>query len=149
MIVALGFLPAGLHADNKQQTSIHIEPLSPYRHAFTGHYGNSRADYFFSSRGDWRDARYRARLADIVRATAGDAPRDLDLYSLYVYEKTATLNAGFDGDAGALRGVHDTDLISYARWNHGNMDVFYLIEDGNVVHDMLTDEAVDPPWEFD
>lgn len=126
-----------------------LTPLSPYKHTFSGQYGNSRADYFFSSRGDWRDAGYRARLVDLVRNTAGDAPKDFDSYSLYVYEKTATLNAGFDGDADALRGVHDADLISFTRWTRGKMDIFYLIEDGDVVYDVLEDEAINPPWEFD
>ncbi len=126
-----------------------IIPLSPYQHEFPGHYGASRSDYFLTSPGDWRDAGYRARLDEMLRKTAGDTPKNVDLYSLYLYKKTASLNETFSGDADALRGVHDEDLISYVRWLRGDLDIFYLIENGDVVYDLLANEPVTPPWEFD
>lgn len=37
----------------------------------------------------------------------------------------------------------------YTRWNHGQLDIFYLVEGGYVVYDLLTASAISEPWEFD
>ncbi len=119
-------------------------PLSPYQRTNSG---SVHSVYFFTtSGGDWRDAGYRAQLSEAVRKTVGDTPESFDIYLLYLYRKTDILNKTFRGDEDSLFSHYD-DLISFVRWNHGNMDIFYSINKSNVVYDLLDDRAVDP-WNF-
>ncbi len=119
-------------------------PLSPYQRTNSG---SVHSAYFFTtSHGDWQDAGYRARLSKAVRKTVGDTPESFDIYLRYLYRKTDILNDTFRGDEDSLYGHYD-DLISFVRWNHGNMDIFYSINKSLVVYDLLDDRAVDP-WDF-
>lgn len=133
-------------ADNKP---MRLTPLPPYHHVFSNQSGNHRIDYFFVEGDRRRDARFREELQRLVKAEQSKAPPTDGFYSIYVYQKTAALNEGFTGGVDGLRGVYDGDLISYSRWNSSEMDIFYIIDQGNVVFDMLKNREVSPPWEFD
>lgn len=126
-----------------------LMPLSPRSQTFSNDQGTSRIDYFHADGNRPTDAAARVELrARVEKIHAGIAP-GWRTHSIYVYQRTATLNDHFTGNADDLRGVHDEDLICYCRWNRQGPDVFYLIESGYVVFDMLTDKPVSPPWEFD
>jgi hypothetical protein len=128
---------------------MHLVPLSPYCAESASPAGAHRSDYFLVERGHRADPGFRAALRRLVEsAREGDISR-YALYSVYVYERSERLNESFRGSADDLRGVYDGDLLGYARWHEGELDVFYLIESGRVVYDLLKDEPVSPAWEFD
>ena len=47
------------------------------------------------------------------------------------------------------RTVPASSLLSYTRWSGGQLDIFYIIESGRVVFDLLDNTPVSPPWEFE
>ncbi len=128
---------------------LNLKPLSPYTHEFTTQNNKNRNNYFFSNPINWQDILFRTELQKQLEAIKAQSPRGYVLFSVYVYNHTDVLNAHFNGTADSLSGIYDNDLISYARWNQDKLDIFYLIDSGNVVYDMLKKRNVSPPWEFD
>ncbi|MET0029299.1 MAG: hypothetical protein ABW101_16840 [Candidatus Thiodiazotropha sp.] len=127
-----------------------LHPLSPITYLFDSEAGTNRIDYFFIDSDNISDARFRDALQQQVEiAHTQLTDKNYDISSVYVYRRTSNLNHEFSGDAEALRGVFDNDIISYSRWNKGQLDIFYILDDGKVVFNLLTNESVDPPWEFD
>jgi hypothetical protein len=128
---------------------IHLVPLSPYQYEFSNQYGKNRIDYFFIEKAYKDDEKFRQELYIILVKMKEKINSKYDLYSIYIYKKTAKINEKFSGDHNDLRGIYDNDLISYSRWNQGNVDIFYFIENGKVVFDMIKNDRVSPSWEFD
>jgi hypothetical protein len=139
---------SGTHS-NAGNRQMQLIALSPYTYEFTGPKGSNRIDYFFVASAYSPDAQFRDRLYALAQAQAAPVASRYALYSIYIYAKTATLNAGFTGKADDLRGVFDNDLLGYGRWSQGASDVFYIVEAGNVVFDMIKNAKVSPSWEFD
>ena len=49
------------------------------------------------------------------------------------------------GDDTDFSRLHHRDVISYTRLNRGKMDIFYLVEDGDIVYDLLEKIEIKPP----
>lgn len=128
---------------------VELQPLSPYVHRFAGEAGAGRIDYYFTAPPRRLDARFRARLREAVEAAARRNADGTTLRSIYVYKARDGIGAGFRGTPEALRGRHFNALLSYTRWSGGQLDIFYIIESGRVVFDVLEDRPVSPPWEFE
>ena len=124
-------------------------PLSTARYEFNTPQGAGLNHYFFVEDPQRGDAAYRAALRDAVDAAQREAIGGLAVQSVYVYERTDKLNAAFKGDASQLSGVYDRWLVSYTRSSQGRQDIFYMVDDGNVVFDLLKNEPVSPSFEFD
>ncbi len=152
-LIACDSSDSSLNVSPKKITKVELLPLNPYQYSFRcEHYlGNCRLDYFFSSRQDWQNEVFRKKLYKEVLQKSDKNIQHFRVYSLYVYERTKQLNEKFDGDFDKLRAVYNINLnlISYTRWSEGKMDIFYLIENGNVVYDVLENEEINPTWEFD
>ena len=129
--------------------AVELQPLSPRVAEATTAQGHVRADYYFvDAPANWPSSRNPELQAAMARSRLA-AGEGFDLYSVYIYRKTGTLDHRFQGDAAALRGVHDGDLLAYARWNRSGQDIAYLIDHGQVVFDMLAGRPIEPPFEFD
>lgn len=126
-----------------------LQPLSPRSYDFVSPRGAARNHYVFVDHPRREYGAFRAELRRNVEAIHGKASEHLALHSVYVYERNTQLNPSFTGDADALRGVHDHALVAYARWQHGVLDIFWMIERGEVVFDVLANQPVVPPFEFD
>lgn len=72
----------------------------------------------------------------------------MSVHSIYVYRATGDIGKQFTGSADILRGQHARQLLSFTRWTGEQLDIFYLIDDGAVVYDLLEDKPVSPNWEF-
>jgi hypothetical protein len=134
---------------NWSAEKMRLYPLSPKHIEFSNDTGNYRIDYYYINGADISDIQFREKLREQVDKEHAKLPKAYDVSSIYIYQKTETLNENFAGNAEALRGVYDNDLVSYSRWNKQDGDVFYLIENGNVVFDMILNEEISTPWEFD
>ena len=131
-------------------TMINLTPLSPYQYEFTTQEVEKNAiNYFFTERKNWQNKSFRKELEKNIENIQLKVSGNYMLFSVYVYARTKILNKRFKGDSNSLKGVHDDDLISYARWKQGKLDIFYLIDSGNVVFDVLKNTTVSPAWEFD
>jgi hypothetical protein len=129
--------------------AMRLHALSPYVHEFANETGKYRIDYYYIDAADPANVEFREQLRVLVEEAHARLPRTDGVSSIYVYRRTETLNRNFAGNAEALSGVYDKDLVSYSRWNEQDIDIFYLVEDGLVVFDLLSDRAVSEPWEFD
>jgi hypothetical protein len=128
---------------------VELQPLSPYVHRFATEAGAGRIDYYFVAPPRRLDARFRAGLREAVEAAARLNADGAALRSIYVYKARNGIGAGFRGTPETLRGRHFNALLSYTRWSGGQLDMFYLMESGRVVFDVLADTPVSPPWEFE
>jgi hypothetical protein len=127
-----------------------FSPLSPGTHEFDAPGGGrARNDYFTVAAPRRADADFRTGLLRLLRQQHQALASVPPLHSIYVYERTARLNPQFQGGADDLRGVHDKDLVAYARWTAGREDIVWLIHQGQVVHDLQADRPQEPPFEFD
>ncbi|HOB44844.1 MAG TPA: hypothetical protein PKM60_01650 [Zoogloea sp.] len=45
-------------------------------------------------------------------------------------------------------GNHAEQLVSFARRSGRRLDMFYLVDKGEVIFDRLDDKPVSPSWEF-
>lgn len=133
-----------------EKNMINLTPLSPYQYEFTTQNSEKNAiNYFFTERKKWQNQSYRKELEKNIEAIQLKISENYMFFSVYVYAHTKQLNEKFKGDNNSLQGTYDSDLISYARWKQGKLDIFYFIDSGNVVFDALKNTRTSPEWEFD
>jgi len=137
-------------SDTAEKNMIKLTPLSPYQYEFTTqNFEKNAINYFFSERKKWQNQSYRKELEKNIKAIALKKSEKYRFFSVYVYAYTKQLNENFEGDYNLLKGTYDADLISYTRWKQGKLDIFYFIDSGNVVFDILKNTKTSPVWEFD
>lgn len=129
-------------------TPVALQPLAPYTHRFSTEAGAGRIDYYYTEAPRRIDARFRSRLREAVQAAAGKHRDDTALRSIYVYRRLNGIGEHYRGTPETLRSEHLGELLSYTRWSRGELDMFYLVEAGEVVFDLLQDQPVAPPWAF-
>lgn len=129
--------------------SLQLLPLPPYRYEFTDGAAQNRIDYFYIDPAPSDTAQLKQTLPAALLAKIPDNNEAYTLYSVYVYQKTAALDPQQTLQPAVLRASHKQALISYSRWNNGRLTLSYLLENGMVVYDLLTGQAVSPAWEFD
>ena len=126
-----------------------LQPLTPFVYRFDTPDGKARNNYYFIPTPRQLDAPFRRRLHELVEAAAKSADTDDSaIHSIYVYRATQGIGAQFQGNHDALRGNHAEQLLSFARWSGGRLDMFYLIDKGQVIFDLLEDKPISPAWEF-
>lgn len=135
--------------DSAAASPAQLQPLSPYVHRFDTPDGKGRNDYYFVPDPRQLDTRFRRRLRELVEAAEKFADTsDSAVHSIYVYRATNGIGEQFRGTPEALRGDHAGQLVSFTRWSGKRLDMFYLIDKGQVVFDVLDDKPVSPAWEF-
>lgn len=127
-----------------------LRPLSPFTQYFDVQTtGKGRNTYYYVEPPSHIDAAFRHRLRSAVEAAEKtEGNQYISLHSIYVYRATSDIGKQFTGSADVLRGQHAKQLLSFARWSGEQLDIFYLIDDGAVVFDLLEDKPVSPSWEF-
>lgn len=108
--------------------------------------GPARTDFFVSSWPRHPDLDARATLGAHLRMISAP-PGTWPVRSVYAYRRTAELDEEYARTADELRGAHLNEVIGFARWTAGELDMLVAVEDGEVVFDLLRGEAVEP-WEF-
>ena len=66
---------------------------------------------------------------------------DYNLYSFYIYKKTASLNADSNLQKEDFDG-RNRDLIAYIRFNESKHDIFYILKEGHVIYDARKKEKI-------
>lgn len=130
-------------------TPMTLHPFAPSSLAFDAPQGHAHNDYLFVEQPRRTDPTWRASLANSLKAWSPAAGGPWALRSIFVYERNERISPQFHGDADALRGVYDQDLVAYARWTAGTLETAWIIDQGYVVFDLLLDQPVKPPFEFD
>lgn len=133
---------------SKPPQPLAVTPLSPFQYEFSTPDGLARNDYFFVATDGVDQAQLKQALAALATIKQRDRPAGLQVYSIYVYRKSTRLNRAFRGDSAQLRAYAAADLLAYCRWRQGKIDIFYWLENGRVVFDLLENEPIKPSFEF-
>lgn len=121
--------------------------LSPITYEFKAGENKNRIDYFYvEGNFSYDNADYERLKKKIDEKTSTIDTKNYQLYSVYIYRKTEVLNQQYKEGKEGLDG-HNQDLIAYIRYEKGNRDIFYIIEKGNVVYDVLSNKEED--FEFE
>ena len=130
-------------------TAVSLAAFGPRTLDFDTQTGRAHNDYLYVEQPQRGEAGWRAALANAIRTAPPPVGGPWAVRSSYIYERNARVGPQFRGTADSLRGVHDGDLVAYARWTNGVLETVWLIERGEVVFDLLLDRPVTPPFEFD
>lgn len=127
---------------------LELVPLPQATQSFESPHGPARTDSFLVDRPRLSAAADRRRMAALLAALPAPEGAPLALRSAYVYRRTERLDERYPASAAVLRSAHAGDLLAYARWTRGTLDMMLVIDNGRVVHDLQADRPVEPPWEF-
>jgi len=131
---------------NKSE-DLQLVALSPKTYEFKAGENKNRIDYFFAE-GNFS---YNTSEYENLRNTINEKIKDVTikeyhLYSVYIYKETSIINKEYKNGREGLDG-HNEDLLAYLRYSEGKMDIFYIINKGNVVYDKLSGK--EESFEFD
>lgn len=128
---------------------LQLHPLSPFTQYFDIPTGKGSNTYYYVEPPEQLDAAFRHRLRSAVEAAEKtNASKIMTVHSIYVYRAIGSIGKDFNGSVEMLRGHHARQLLSFARWTDEQLDIFYIIDNGQVVFDLLEDKPVSPSQEF-
>lgn len=132
---------------NKKMQNIKIEPLSPYHYEFRDSDNNlDKIDYYFL-KGDFQvNDNLKRKLQDFITNYSKTNTKTYTYNSLYIYKETEELNNDYKGDKSSFDGLNK-ELIAYVRFNNNQLDIFYILEEGNVVFDLIKNQETN--FEFE
>lgn len=132
---------------NKKMQNIKIEPLSPYHYEFRDSDNNlDKIDYYFL-KGDFQvNDNLKKELQDFITNYSKTNTKTYAYNSLYIYKETEELNNDYKGNKSSFDGLNK-ELIAYVRFNNNQLDIFYILEEGNVVFDLIKNQETN--FEFE
>ena len=131
---------------NKSE-DLQLVALSPKTYEFKAGENKNRIDYFFAEGNfSYNSSEYENLKNKIDEKIKEVNVKEYHLYSVYIYKETSILNKEYKNGREGLDG-HNEDLLAYLRYSEGKMDIFYIIDKGNVVYDKLSGK--EESFEFD
>ncbi|MEH3112345.1 hypothetical protein [Pedobacter terrae] len=132
---------------DREPKNLELKPLSPVTYEFTSGASTNRIDYFYISDGFSYQKSYYTILEKKVQQKIKKVNlKAYNLYSAYIYQQSAILNGKYNGGRAGLEG-QSNKLFAYIRYQQNHTDIFYLIRDGNVVYNLLSQK--EEHFEFD
>lgn len=121
----------------KVSEDIELVALSPVTYKLNERNYINRVDYFYVKGPFLYNSNYYQHLKKLIdERTATIDLKVFRYYSIYIYRETGMINDDFKGGKKMLDG-HNKDLIAYLRYIRGKRDIFYMIDQGNVVFDLV------------
>lgn len=131
---------------NKSE-DLELVALSPKTYEFKAGENKNRIDYFFAEGNFSNNTSEYENLRNKIDEKIKDVNvKEYHLYSIYIYKETSIINKEYKNGREGLDG-HNKDLLAYLRYSEGKMDIFYIIDKGNVVYDKLSGK--EESFEFD
>lgn len=131
---------------NKSE-DLQLVALSPKTYEFKAGENKNRIDYFFAEGNFSNNTSEYENLRNKIDEKIKDVNvKEYHLYSIYIYKETSIINKEYKNGREGLDG-HNKDLLAYLRYSEGKMDIFYIIDKGNVVYDKLSGK--EESFEFD
>lgn len=131
---------------NKSE-DLQLVALSPKTYEFKAGENKNRIDYFFAEGNfSYNTSEYENLKNKIDEKIKDVNAKEYHLYSVYIYKETSIINKEYKNGREGLDG-HNEDLLAYLRYSEGKMDIFYIINKGNVVYDKLSGK--EESFEFD
>lgn len=131
---------------NKSE-DLQLVALSPKTYEFKAGENKNRIDYFFAEGNfSYNSSEYENLKNKIDEKIKDVNVKEYHLYSVYIYKETSSINKDYKNGREGLDG-HNQDLLAYLRYSGGKMDIFYIINKGNVVYDKLSGK--EESFEFD
>ncbi|EKT3967189.1 hypothetical protein NTJ12_002271 [Flavobacterium psychrophilum] len=130
-----------------ENQNIEIMPLSPFHHEFKDQDGKlDNIDYFYLSADYTLNSQFNKQLEEIIINRQKNIDSKYKFYSIYIYRKTDELNENSKKDKTSFDG-YNNDLLAYIRFENKKLDIFYIIDDGNVIYDIIDKKETD--FEFE
>lgn len=131
----------------KKKGDFNLVKLPPNSYTFKVDNKANRIDYFYvAGRFSYNLEDYK-KLQNMINEKSKELSlNDYKFCSVYIYNKTDTLNDSYSNGKEGLDG-HNKDLIAFIRYDNGKQDIFYILKDGNVIYDLQTGKESD--FEFD
>lgn len=148
-------LTGACKSDTKSIQKVKITSLHPYSYTFQSLQDADSVKslnkiYFFSANlSNQPDEDQKKQLYDLVISEKKKIKGHYRLLSIYIYKINKELNENYKSDQNSLLSAHKADRTAYVRWENDKMDIFYILENGNVVYDILEKKEISPPYEFD
>lgn len=131
---------------NKSE-DLQLVALSPKTYEFKAGENKNRIDYFFAEGNfSYNTSEYENLRNKIDEKIKEVNVKEYHLYSVYIYKETSIINKEYKNGREGLDG-HNEDLLAYLRYSEGKMDIFYIIDKGNVVYNKLSGK--EESFEFD
>lgn len=131
---------------NKSE-DLQLIALSPKTYEFKAGENKNRIDYFFAEGNfSYNSSGYENLRNKIDEKIKEVNVKEYHLYSVYIYKETGIINKEYKNGREGLDG-HNQDLLAYLRYSEGKMDIFYIIDQGNVMYDKLSDK--EESFQFD
>lgn len=131
---------------NKSE-DLQLFALSPKTYEFKAGENKNRIDYFFAEGNfSYNSSGYENLRNKIDEKIKEVNVKEYHLYSVYIYKETGVINKEYKNGREGLDG-HNQDLLAYLRYSEGKMDIFYIIDQGNVMYDKLSDK--EESFQFD
>ena len=131
---------------NKSE-DLQLIALSPKTYEFKAGENKNRIDYFFAEGNfSYNSSGYENLRNKIDEKIKEVNVKEYHLYSVYIYKETGVINKEYKNGREGLDG-HNQDLLAYLRYSEGKMDIFYIIDQGNVMYDKLSDK--EESFQFD
>lgn len=142
VLIFLFILQSCNSTKNEDQDSVfELKPLSPYIYEFKGRNdSNNRIDYYFVEGEYTLNTKFYNQIESKIKALDPEVA-DYNLYSFYIYKKTASLNADSNLQKEDFDG-RNRDLIAYIRFNESKHDIFYILKEGHVIYDARKKEKI-------
>ncbi len=126
-----------------------LVPLASAVHRFETAQGPARTDSFLVDAPDHPSPAFFTRVAELTRALpAPPSTVPWAVRSVYVYRRGPQLDDRYSRTVDELRGGHAAEVVLFARWSNGTLDLLLGIDDSIAVYDALAAAPIDPPWEF-
>lgn len=131
----------------KKKEDFNLVKLPPNSYTFKVNDKANRIDYFYAEGSFSYDLEDYKKLQNMINEKSKELSlNDYKFCSVYIYNKTNTLNDNYSNGKEGLDG-HNKDLIAFIRYDNGKQDIFYILKDGNVIYDLQTGKESD--FEFD
>lgn len=125
------------HKNKEHLKDAIIKPLSPYTYEFEGQNKTwNRIDYFYLKGEVSYSEDFYKQVQKAIEMHVSPFDKEYDFFSIYVYKETDELNASYDKPRVYFDGK-TKDLLAYVRLNPKQIDLFYILNNGIVIYDLI------------
>jgi hypothetical protein len=145
LVFCLSLFACDLRSDASVNQNLALKELHPFRHEFMGGLEKTNLDEirYYYLEGEYKiNEDFKKKIKTIALAKIGVIDKKYEFSSIQIYQKNKTINENFRSNKD-ISSSHNKYLVAFIRFNRAKMDIFYLLEDGNVIFDLVENRSED------